>query len=195
MQGEERGRVDVLLPHAAGVLWALAAASFSQLHRSSGHLRPPLRDVCGGTTIGAAVLALLLAEDCEHTPAAHRWSLLPAPDTRPRPLHRAHFPWQVGTVERRLGAAAGGHPRSACTSRQRPDPQPHRVGERSQPGARFQPRVGSDPVPGQKRPNFTDDAARLPIEAPRTSPGLVPPPCMDVHRGERHHAAGPQARV
>jgi hypothetical protein len=64
--GEERGRVTgqheagglhllhgvrpsgagaaivLLLPHVAGVLRALAAASFSQLHRSGGHLRPSL---------------------------------------------------------------------------------------------------------------------------------------------------------
>jgi hypothetical protein len=31
------------------------------------------------------------------------------------------------------------------------------------------------------------------IKAPHASPGLVPPPRMDVHRGERHHAAGPRA--
>jgi hypothetical protein len=111
----------VLLPHAAGVLRAPAAASFSQLHRSGGHLRPPLRDVCGGTAIGATVPVLLRAEGCKHMPVSHRRSLLPAPDTRPRPLHRAHFPWQVGTVERRLGAGADEHPRPACTSRRRPN--------------------------------------------------------------------------
>jgi hypothetical protein len=77
---------------------------------SVGHLCPPLRDVCGGTGIGVAVSMLLRAEGCEHTPAAHRRSLLLAPDTGPRPLHRACFPWQVGTVERRLGAGAGGRP-------------------------------------------------------------------------------------
>jgi hypothetical protein len=179
-----------LLPHATGVLRAPAAASISQLHRSGGHLRPPLRDVCGGTAIGAAVLVLLRAEGCEHTPTTHRRLLLPAPDTGPHPLHRAHFPWQVGTVERRMGAGAGGRPRPACTSHRRPDPQPHRVGERSRPRAGFRPRAGSDPVPGRERPNFTDGAARLPVKVPHASPGLVPPPRMDVHRGERHHAAG-----
>jgi hypothetical protein len=135
VQGEERGRIAsqhevgglhllrgvhlggagaaaiLLLPHTDGVLWAPAATSISQLHRSGGHLRPPLQDVCGGTAIGSAVPALLHAEGCEHTPAAHRRSLLPALDTRPRPLHRACFPWQVATVERRLGAGAGGCPR------------------------------------------------------------------------------------
>jgi hypothetical protein len=81
-----------LLPHAAGVLRAPVATSISQLHRSGGHLRPPLRDVCGGTTIGVAVPALLHAEGCEHTPTAHRRSLLLAPDTGPRSLHRTRFP-------------------------------------------------------------------------------------------------------
>jgi hypothetical protein len=82
VQGEERGRVAgqhevgglrllcgvrlggagatavLLLPHAVGVLRAPAVASFSQLHRSSGHLRPPLRDVWGGgTAIGVTVPA------------------------------------------------------------------------------------------------------------------------------------------
>jgi hypothetical protein len=65
VQGQERGRVtsqhearglhllcgvhpagagaaSVLLPHIAGVLRAPAIASFSQLHRSGGHLRPLL---------------------------------------------------------------------------------------------------------------------------------------------------------
>jgi hypothetical protein len=41
------GAATVLLPHVAVVLQAPAAASFSQLHRSGGHLHPPLRDVRG----------------------------------------------------------------------------------------------------------------------------------------------------
>jgi hypothetical protein len=208
VQGEERGRVAgqhearglcllrsvrpggagaaavLLLPHVARVLRAPATASFSQLHRSGGHFRPPLRDACGGTAIGAAVLTLLRAEGCEHTPAAHRRSLLPAPYTGLRLLHRAHFPWQVGTVERRLGAGAGGRPRPARTSRRRPDPQPHQVGERSRPGAEFRPRAGSHPVPGRKRPNFADGVARLPVEAPHASPRPIPPPRIDVQWGE-----------
>jgi hypothetical protein len=134
VQGEERGRVAgqhearglcllrsvrpggagaaavLLLPHVARVLRAPATASFSQLHRSGGHFRPPLRDACGGTAIGAAVLTLLRAEGCEHTPAAHRRSLLPAPYTGLRLLHRAHFPWQVvqADVHDRLALPVGG---------------------------------------------------------------------------------------
>jgi hypothetical protein len=116
MQGEERGRITgqheargldllrgvrpggagdttvLLLPHVARVLRAPAVASFSQLHRSGGHLHPPLRDVRGGTTIGAAVPTLLRAEGCEPTPTTHRRPLLPALDTGPRPLHRTYFP-------------------------------------------------------------------------------------------------------
>jgi hypothetical protein len=87
----------LLLPHKVGVLWTPAAASFSQLHRSGGHLRPPLRDVHGGTPIGAAVLTLLRAEGYEPSPAAHWRPLLPMPDTWPCPLHRACFPWRPGS--------------------------------------------------------------------------------------------------
>jgi hypothetical protein len=38
----------VVLPHAAGVLRAPAAAPFPQFHHIGGDLRPPLRDVRGG---------------------------------------------------------------------------------------------------------------------------------------------------
>jgi hypothetical protein len=92
------------------------------------------------------------------------------------PLHHACFPWQVGTMVRRLGVGAGGRPRPARTSHWWPNPRLHRVGERPRSGARFQPRAGSDPVPGRERTNFTDGVARLSVKASRASPGPVPPP-------------------
>jgi hypothetical protein len=94
------------------------------------------------------------------------------------------FPWQVGTVERRLGAGPGECPRPAYTFRRWPDRRPHQVGEGSHPGARLRPRAGSNPVPSRKWPNFADGAARLPVKVPRASLGPVPSPRMDVHRGE-----------
>jgi hypothetical protein len=146
-----------------------------------------------GYAIGVTVPALLHAKGCEPTPAVHRRSLLPALDTRPCPLHHAHFPSTMGTVEKRLGTSSRRCPRPACTSRRRPDPRPHRVRERPRPGYGFRPCAGSDPVPSQKQPNFTDGAARLPVKAPRASPEPVPLPRVDVHRGEHHHTAGPRA--
>jgi hypothetical protein len=120
--GRAGATVVLLLPHATGVLRAPAVAPLSQLHRTGGHLRPPLRDVRGGASIGAAVLTLLCAEGCESAPAAHRRLLLPAQDKGPRLLHHTRFPWQVGAMERRLGTGAGERPRPARTSRRRSDP-------------------------------------------------------------------------
>jgi hypothetical protein len=87
------GAAVVLLPHVAGVLWAPAASPLSQLHCTSGHLCPPLRDVRGGVAIGAAVLALLRIEGCEPAPTTHWRLLLPAPNIVTFPLHHARFPW------------------------------------------------------------------------------------------------------
>jgi hypothetical protein len=68
------------------------------------------------------------------------------------------------------------------------------VSERSWPRVRIRPRAGSDPVLGRERPDFTDGAAQLLVEVPYAPPGSTLPR-VDVHWGERHHAARPWAWV
>jgi hypothetical protein len=92
----------VVLPHAAGVLRAPAAAPFPQLHHIGGNLRPPLRDVRGGAT-------------------AHRRLLLCAPDAGPLLVHCPCLPGQVGALKRRLGSDVGRCSRPARDSCRRAD--------------------------------------------------------------------------
>jgi hypothetical protein len=179
----------LLLSHAGRVLQALVVAPFSQLHQACGHLRPLTRDIHGGVAISVVVPVLLRNEGYEPAPAAHRRLLLPAPDTGPLQVHRACLPRQVGALERRLSTGAGGCPRPAhalcCHAEWVKDP----ILESG-----FDPRAGSNPIPGQEWLDLADGAARLPVEAPHTPPGSTPPH-VDVHQGERHHTAVPWAWV
>jgi hypothetical protein len=111
----------VVLPHAAGVLRAPAAAPFPQLHHIGGDLRPPLRDVRRGTAVSAPVPSLLHNEGNEPAPAAHRRLLLCVADAGPLPVHCPCLPGQVGALERRLGSDAGGCSRPARDSCRRTD--------------------------------------------------------------------------
>jgi hypothetical protein len=111
----------VILPHATGVLRALAVAPFPQLHHIGGDLRPPLRDVRGGAAVSAPVPSLLRNEGSEPAPTAHRRLLLCAPDAGPLPVHCPCLLGQVGALERRLGSDAGGCSRPTRDSGRRAD--------------------------------------------------------------------------